>query len=64
MDVKTSGNEAVNEKRAASILNVSTKTLQAWRFQRRGPSYIKLGRAVRYLLSDLDLFLQNNKVAM
>jgi predicted DNA-binding transcriptional regulator AlpA len=39
---------------AAERLGLSVKTLRAWRLQGRGPKYLKLGRAVRYLVQDLD----------
>ncbi|BBO85903.1 hypothetical protein DSCO28_64690 [Desulfosarcina ovata subsp. sediminis] len=36
------------EKELAEILNVHVQTLRNWRFQRRGPEYLKFGSAVRY----------------
>ena len=42
---------------AAAFLRLSTNTLIAWRHERRGPKYLKLGdRAVRYRLADLIAF--------
>ena len=55
--------QAMNEKQAAALLGVSTKTLQAWRFQNRGPAYLKYGRAVRYLPQDLTDYVQGSRVA-
>jgi predicted DNA-binding transcriptional regulator AlpA len=50
------------EKEAATYLNMKQKTLQQWRFYGRGPAYLKLGRAVRYLQSDLDNFLSQSRI--
>ena len=46
----------LTERQAASHLNLKTKTLQAWRVRGDGPKYLKLGKAVRYRLSDLLAF--------
>jgi predicted DNA-binding transcriptional regulator AlpA len=52
----------VTEKQAAKYLGLSMRTLQALRFYRRPPPYVKLGRSVRYLMSDLQAFLLNNRI--
>lgn len=44
----------LRDTEAAEHLGISPKTLRAWRLQGRGPRYVKLGRAVRYLVQDLD----------
>lgn len=36
------------EQQEAERLNLSTRTLQAWRTRGDGPPFIKAGRAVRY----------------
>lgn len=43
---------------AAAYLNVRPKTLEQWRWAGQGPRFIKLSRAVRYRLSDLDAFIE------
>lgn len=45
----------LREREAALVLNVSTRTLQAWRYDSagRGPTYSKFGKCVRYSLSAL-----------
>ena len=45
------------EKEAAAYLNVSPRTLQAWRLRGGGPAYVKLGNAVRYDRAALDRFI-------
>ncbi len=47
---------------AAAFLSVSVETLAQWRSQRRGPPYIKLGRAVRYRADDLERYLAEHTV--
>ena len=37
---------------------VSPRTLQRWRLEGVGPTYVKLGRLVRYREADLDTFLE------
>lgn len=38
----------LTERQAADLLALSPRTLQAWRVRGGGPSYIKLGSAIRY----------------
>ena len=47
----------LNEKQTAELLGVSVAALRKWRFQRRGPAYIKLGKLVRYRREDVDQWL-------
>ncbi|QWV97455.1 helix-turn-helix domain-containing protein [Geomonas nitrogeniifigens] len=42
---------------AAEILRVKESTLEQWRWQGRGPQFVKLGRLVRYRLADLEAYL-------
>ncbi len=43
---------------AAAYLNVQPATLEQWRWNGKGPRFVKLGRAVRYRQADLDAFLE------
>ena len=43
----------LSEKEAARFLSMSYRTLQSWRSAGEGPSYLKLGRSIRYRRSDL-----------
>lgn len=52
----------VDEKQAASYLDVSVKTLQARRAAHKAPAFLKIGRSVRYRLTDLDAFLAAHRV--
>ena len=50
--------QTVNEKVAAHILGVSVHTLQNRRYLGQQPKFLKLGRMVRYRLSDLEEYLE------
>ena len=53
----------VDEKRAGELLGVSPKTLSVWRCTRRYPlPYVKIGKAVRYRLSDIEKFIRSRTV--
>ena len=45
---------------AARYLAVSVSTLYGWVYQRRIP-FVKMGRALRFELVDLDSFIQRNR---
>jgi predicted DNA-binding transcriptional regulator AlpA len=47
----------LTEGQAAEWLTVRKKTLQAWRVRGGGPKFVKLGRCVRYVESDLEEFV-------
>ena len=52
----------LTESQAAQLLQISIRTLQAWRLRRSGPPYVQLGRAVRYRISDLMGWIDSNTV--
>jgi predicted DNA-binding transcriptional regulator AlpA len=43
---------------AAAYLRMAKQTLAKWRSQGRGPSYVRLGGAVFYRLSELDQYIE------
>lgn len=47
---------------AAPYICVKPDTLRVWRRRGRGPAYIKTGRLVLYRRSDLDAWLDANRV--
>ena len=55
------GNQPLTELEAAARLGLKVATLRAWRHQGRGPAYLRLGRAVRYLAGDIEEFLNANR---
>jgi len=52
---------AMNETAAAELLGLSVATLRAWRHRKQGPAFVKFGRSVRYLSSDLQAFIQRSR---
>lgn len=54
-------NQPLTETEAAARLGLKVATLRAWRTKGRGPAYVRLGRAIRYLTADLDEFLHANR---
>jgi len=53
--------EPMTERIAAARLGLTAATLRAWRHQGRGPAFVRLGRAVRYLPDDLNEYLRANR---
>lgn len=47
---------------AAKIMSLSVQTLRNWRCSRRGPSFTKCGRSVRYSQAAIEQFMNENKV--
>ena len=43
---------------AAHFLHVQPATLEQWRWNGRGPNFVKIGRVCRYRLQDLEAFLE------
>ena len=44
-------------REAADYLRLKQQTLHNWRCLGQGPSFVKVGRLVRYRLSDLEEYL-------
>jgi hypothetical protein len=55
--------DLLDETAAARALRLQPKTLCRWRYERRGPAYVKVGGAVRYRPADLESFVQQNRIA-
>ena len=51
----------LTEKEVSDFLNISVRTLQKWRWNGRGPNYLKLSGCVRYSISDIKDFLKQGK---
>mgnify|MGYP001277143990 CR=1 FL=1 len=50
----------VDNKQAAQILQINEKTLANWRSSGKSPKYVKVGRCIRYRLSDLTTWIEAN----
>ncbi len=44
----------------ANLLGVPAKTLEMWRYRGTGPRFVKLGRLVRYVESELDEWVRSS----
>lgn len=49
----------VSERPAAAVLGVSVALLRKWRRTGGGPPYLKIGKLIRYRLSDLRYFMDS-----
>ena len=47
----------LTEQEAATLLHVTVKAVQGWRYRGGGPRFVKVGRCVRYRLEDLQAFV-------
>ncbi|MBM4313718.1 MAG: helix-turn-helix domain-containing protein [Deltaproteobacteria bacterium] len=47
----------LTQKEVKEITGLADSTLEQWRLKGKGPKFIKLGRLVRYRLSDLDTYI-------
>ncbi len=53
--------EPLTETDAEARLGLKVPTLRAWRHRGIGPPFVRLGRAIRYLPSDIDRYLAANR---
>lgn len=54
----------LTEHEVAERLSLSLATLRAWRSRRQGLHFIRLGRAVRYLDTDIERFVDSHRVTV
>lgn len=50
-------NNLLNTQQAAEMLGLSPNTLNQWRNRKRGPSFKKIGKAVRYSEEELRSYI-------
>ena len=55
--------QLLNEKQVAEALGLSVKTLRSWRLRGVELPFIKLGKSVRYRLSEIEAYLEANTKA-
>ncbi len=54
----------LTQPEAARLLNVSPRTLEAWRWNGQGPEFVKLGaKAIRYRSCDLHAWVSAQRFA-
>ncbi len=52
----------LNESEVAALWGVTKSLLQKMRYERRGPRFVRIGRLVRYRLSDVNRYMEENSV--
>lgn len=62
MDTSSTRRERLTEAEAAHYVGMSIPWLRLQRMKRRGPSFLKIGRAVRYNVADLDAWMDSHRV--
>ena len=50
----------LTEEQVAHQLSITTNTLRKWRWLGKGPTFIKIGAAVRYEADTLATFIRSN----
>ena len=62
-ELKHTPQKLLSRKEAAKYLGCTAGTLAIWKCTKRYPlPYVKIGRNVRYRLSDLMDFIENNTI--
>lgn len=56
------GDRLLWPEEVAEVLGVPVGTLANWRYQRRGPAFVKVGRHVRYRRRDVDSWVERHVV--
>jgi predicted DNA-binding transcriptional regulator AlpA len=49
----------MNKIQVAEYLNMSVSTVRQWRWIRKGPKFLKIGRAIRYRRTDAETWLNS-----
>ena len=47
----------LNEKETEKLYGIPVRTLQKWRLTGEGPTFVKIGRSVRYRECDVERFI-------
>jgi predicted DNA-binding transcriptional regulator AlpA len=58
----SSADRLITTKIAADLLGRHPAVLADWRHQKRGPRYIKIGKSIRYRMSDLENWVDRHTV--
>lgn len=63
MKAKRHGNTTlISARGTAAILGVTTATLANYRWQGRGPRFIRVGRLIRYRLDDVERWINEHTI--
>lgn len=56
------GLELLTEEKACKMLGIKKGTMKKWRSAGKGPTFIKLGRVIRYERNKLTDYIKERKV--
>jgi predicted DNA-binding transcriptional regulator AlpA len=56
----TNTQKLLNEHEVAEILRVSAPTLRKWRWEGKGPQFVKIGQRVAYKLEEINSYINLN----
>jgi predicted DNA-binding transcriptional regulator AlpA len=51
----------LDDHEAAEFVGLKKQTLQVWRINGQGPAFYKIGRSVKYRLSDLIAYIESRR---
>lgn len=54
----------LNTKEAAQFLGLAEQTLHNYRFNRRPPNYVKIGRRIVYERAELERYIELHRVIL
>ena len=52
----------LSAREAAALLHLSERTLERFRVSGAGPKFVRLGRSIRYRLTDIEAFITTGVV--
>jgi hypothetical protein len=52
----------IDTTQAADHLDAPPSRLRQWRYERRGPTYYKMGNQCRYRIEDLDAWIESRRI--
>lgn len=50
--------QLIKETEVAALMCVAPATLRKWRWEGKGPRFVKIGRTVAYRLADVHAFIE------
>jgi predicted DNA-binding transcriptional regulator AlpA len=53
----------LTQREAASFLQLSERTLERFRVAGLGPKFVRVGRSIRYRLTDIETFIASRVVS-
>jgi excisionase family DNA binding protein len=61
MSLQAAQGRLLTPEDVAELLGISERTLEFWRYQGRGPAFLRVGKRVRYRPTDVEAFLAANR---